>query len=85
MMSRRSVFLLPLGLAVVALLAACAAPAPPAAVPADTPAAAAASAASPAPAAEAATDGGFDRTDDGLFVRGRATAPVIIYDYSDFL
>lgn len=35
--------------------------------------------------ATASADPGFSRTEDGYYVRGRADAPVIIEDYSDFL
>ena len=31
------------------------------------------------------TDPGYSRTPDGYYVRGRADAPVVIEDYSDFL
>jgi len=90
-MSHKFIRPLFLALAATALLAACAGATPTPAPTAEVISPAAAVTVAPVPQetnaapAAAVPDSGFSRTADGLFSRGRADAPVVIYDYSDFL
>jgi len=82
-------YLLLTGLAAMALLAACSGPAPAPAPAPNVPTVVAEGPVRIAPTPEdnpaTSAAGNFGRTAEGLFARGRADAPVVIYDYSDFL